>query len=88
MLGFMDAFSSSSASGERASWIARFGHRIYHAFSEINRANKRATTLMLSYGLAESDRAPDTYAEFLLRSRAAIRHEPPARSRAAGRQVR
>jgi len=33
-------------------------------FSEINWANKRMTALRLSYGVAESDRAPDTYAEF------------------------
>jgi hypothetical protein len=48
-------------------------------FSEINWANKRMTALRLSYGVAESDRAPDTYAEFLLRSRISILHEPPAR---------
>jgi hypothetical protein len=46
------------------------------------------TVLMLSYGVAESDRAPDTYAEFLLRSRVAVLHEPAARRRSAGRQVR
>jgi len=51
-------------------------------------ATKRASELMLSYGLAESDRPPDNYAEFLLRTRAAVRHEPPARRRAAGSQVR
>jgi hypothetical protein len=51
-------------------------------------ATKRASELMLSYGLAESDQPPDTYAEFLLRTRAAVRHEPPARRRAAGSQVR
>ena len=39
-------------------------------------------------GFAESDRAPDTYAEFLLRSRLTLIHEPPARRRACGRQVR
>ena len=54
----------------------------------MNYASKRVTELMLSYGLAESDRAPDTYAEFLLRTAATTRHEPSARRRAACRQVR
>ena len=84
----MDANSSSSPSSQRASWIVRFARRVGHVFSEIDRANKRATTLLLAYGLAESDRAPDTYAEFLLRSRATILHEPVARRRAAGHPVR
>jgi hypothetical protein len=51
-------------------------------------ATKQASELMLSYGLAESDQPPDTYAEFLLRTRAPVRHEPPADRRSAGRQVR
>jgi hypothetical protein len=51
-------------------------------------ANKSAYALMLSYGLFESDQPPDTYAEFLLRTRAAVRHEPPARRRATGSRVR
>ena len=83
----MDAYSSSAPS-QRASWVVGFAHRVHHVFSEINYANKRATALMLSYGLAESDRAPDTYAEFLLRSRAVILHEPTAGKRRAGQRVR
>ena len=55
-------------------------------FSEINWANKRMTALMLSYGV-ESDLAPDSYAEFLFRSRVTVFHEPPARRRGAGHQV-
>jgi hypothetical protein len=55
-------------------------------FSEINWADKRMTALMLSYGV-ESDLAPDTYAEFLLRSRLTVFHEPAARRRSAGHQV-
>ena len=61
-------------------------------FSEINWANKRMTALMLSYGVAESDRAPDTYAEFLLRSRitSSTNQQPAAAARAArsGNNVR
>jgi len=84
---YVDAYTSS-ASGQRASWTVRFGRRVGHVFSEINEANKRASMLMLSYGLAESDRAPDTYSEFLLRSRITVLHEPAASRRSAGRQVR
>ena len=51
-------------------------------------ATKRASELMLSYGLAESDQPPDTYAEFLLRSRGTILHEPAASRRGAGHPVR
>ena len=83
----MDVYSTS-ASARRASWIIRFARQASHVFSEINWANRRMTALMLSYGVAESDRAPDTYAEFLLRSRISVLHEPPARRRGAGHQVR
>ena len=83
----MDAYSTS-ASARRASWITRFARQVSHVFSEINWANKRMTALMLSYGVAESDRAPDTYAEFLVRSRVIVLHEPAARRRSAGRPVR
>ena len=62
--------------------------RVYHVCSEINRAGQRRPQALLAYGLAESDRAPDTYAEFLLRSRATILHEPAARRRAAGHPVK
>ena len=82
----MGAYSSSAA-GQRASWIVRVARRTNHVFSEINWANKRMTALMLSYG-AESDRAPDTYAVFLFRSRVTVFHEPPARRRSAGHPVR
>jgi len=81
----MGAYRSSSVPGQRASWVVGFAHRVHDVFSEINQANRLATMAMLRYGLAESDRAPDTYAEFLLRSRVSIRHEPPASKRSAGR---
>jgi hypothetical protein len=81
----MDAYSTS-ASARRASWIIRFARQANHVFSEINWANKRMTALMLSYGV-ESDLAPDSYAEFLFRSRVTVFHEPAARRRSAGHQV-
>src|SRR5215813_4174295 len=79
---------SSSASGQRASWIVRSARQVHHVLSEINEANKRATMMRLAYGVAESDRAPDTYAEFLFRSRIVTVHEPSAHRRGAGRPVR
>ena len=81
----MDAYSTSAA-GQRTSWIVRFARQASYVFSEINWASKRMTALMLSYGV-ESDRAPDTYAEFLFRSRVTVFREPAARRRSAGRQV-
>jgi hypothetical protein len=54
----------------------------------MHHATRRANELMFSYGLPESNRAPDTYAEFLMRSRANARHEPTARSRATGHRIR
>ena len=83
----MDAYSSS-ASGQRASWIVRSARQVHHVLSEINEANKRATMMRLAYGMAESDDAPDTYAEFLFRASLVMMHEPPAHRRSAGRPVR
>jgi len=82
----MGAYSTSAA-GQPASWIVRFARQAGYVFNEINWANKRMTALMLSNGVADSGRAPDTFAEFLLRSRFTVFHEPPARRRSAGRQV-
>jgi hypothetical protein len=76
----MDVYLSS-ASRQRASWIVGLARRVHDVVSEMNYANTRATELRLSYGLAESDRAPDTYAEFLLRTPGTSLHEPPARCR-------
>ncbi len=84
--GHMDAYISPAS--QRASWVVSLARRVHDAVSEMNYASKRMTELMLSYGLAESDQAPDTYAEFLLRTPATTRHEPSARGRAAGRPVR
>jgi hypothetical protein len=86
--GGMDAYSSSSSPGRRASWVVRLARRISYAAGEISYAQKRLFAVRRCYGIAESDRAPDTYSEFLLRSAAVATHEPPARSRACGRQVK
>ena len=66
----------------------RLTRRISYAVREIHFANRQAAALMLRYGQYETDRAPVTYAEFLMRTRSVVRHEPPARRRSAGSQVR
>jgi hypothetical protein len=63
------------------STIIRIARRVRAVVSEMNYASTRATALMLTDGLEQSDRAPETYAEFLLRASAATVHEPPARCR-------
>ncbi len=84
----MDAYSSPSIASQRASWVVSVARRLCKTASDVHHATTVASSLMLSYGMAETDRAPDTYAEFMLRTRATHRHEPPARRRAAGEPVR
>jgi|HubBroStandDraft_1064217.scaffolds.fasta_scaffold2808302_1 hypothetical protein len=69
----MDAYSS---------WVAGLARRIRDTLNEMNYASTRATE-MLMYNVPEpADKAPDTYAEFLLRADAwPAQHEPPARCR-------
>jgi hypothetical protein len=62
--------------------LARRGFRGLRAvLSEMNYASARMTALRLSEGLEQSDRAPDTYAQFLFRTSVTPLHEPPARRR-------
>ena len=84
----MDAFNSSSVPSQRASWVVSFARRVHGTVSEMNYASNRLLALTFSCSLAESDQAPDTYAEFLLRTAAVSVHEPSARRRSAGRPVR
>ena len=63
------------------STLASLARRVQAVLGEMNYANKRMTALRLSKGLEQSDRAPDTYAEFLLRTPVTSLHEPPARCR-------
>jgi hypothetical protein len=65
----------------KVSWIVGLARRVRDSISEINYATMRANELRLTYGLGETDRAPDTYAEFLLRTSVTTLHEPPARCR-------
>jgi hypothetical protein len=55
--------------------------RVRAVLAEMNYASSRATALRLSRGLEQSERAPDTYAEFLLRTSVTSLSEPPARCR-------
>jgi hypothetical protein len=85
----MDAYHSSSPTpSRRASWIIRLARRLGHVASEVHFSIRRAGELRLSYGMIEPDLAPETYAEFLLRTRATSQHEPTAHCRATGDQVR
>jgi hypothetical protein len=61
--------------------IRRLARRIRSALSEMNYASSRVFALRLSQGLESPGRAPDTYAEFLLRTSVTSLHEPPARCR-------
>jgi len=63
------------------STLASLARRVQAVLSEMNYASARVTALHLSDGLEQSDRAPDTYAEFLLRTSVTSLHEPPARCR-------
>jgi hypothetical protein len=85
---YMDAYSSPSVPSQRASWVLSFARRVHDTVSEMNYASNRLLELTLCCSLAESDQAPDTYAEFLLRTSAVSVHEPSARRRGAGRPVK
>ena len=65
--------------------VRSLARRVRAVLDEMNYASARITALKLSEGLETSDRAPDTYAEFLLRTSLLVSggspHEPPARSR-------
>jgi hypothetical protein len=70
--GHMDVRSYFSA-------IATVARRVQVTVGEMQYAADRARQLKLSEG--ESDRAPDTYAEFLLRTSGTLMREPSARCR-------
>ncbi len=59
--------------------IASLARRVQATVGEMQYAADRAMQLKLYEG--ESDRAPDTYAEFLLRTSGMSLHEPSARCR-------
>lgn len=71
-------------------WLARAASAVLGVVREMNYAQRRAMANRLSYNavLPDPGKAPDTYQEFLLRTWGAPLHEPTARQRTTGRQVR
>ena len=63
--------------------------RISQIISECNAATRLLTIRRLAYdsNLPEPHAAPDTYAEFLLRTSGPLLHEPSARQRLAGQAI-
>jgi hypothetical protein len=75
-----------------AAWIgalARFGRRVADIVAECNYAQRRMFALRTAPDLylANRDKTPDDYAEFLFRTSSTMLHEPTASGRAHGRPV-
>ena len=75
-----------------ATWtntLARFGRRVADILAECNYAQRRMLALRTTPDvyLTDPDKAPDDYAEFLLRTSSALLREPTAAGRAHGRPV-
>jgi hypothetical protein len=73
----------------RTNVLARFGRRVAGLVDECNYAQRLAFTLRTAPDvyLADRDKAPDDYAEFLFRTSSALLHEPGAAGRGHGRPV-
>ena len=69
--------------------LARAVRRLGSAAAEADRQRRRLTTIQMSPDryLRHPDTPPDTYSEFLARTRGSLLHEPSARARIAGRAV-
>jgi hypothetical protein len=72
-----------------AALVRRTARRLFVALGEINNQQLRLSALRLSQDtyLSRPGIAPDTYAEFLCRTRGPLRHEPSARARLDGHPV-
>jgi hypothetical protein len=72
-----------------ASALARFRRRVADVMAECNYAQRRLLALRTAPDayLADPDKAPDDYAEFLFRASTVILHEPTAAGRGHGRPV-
>jgi hypothetical protein len=68
----------SSAISYQAGAIRRLANRVGQAVAECNEATRILTTLAGTPGRypVDPDRAPDTYAEFLIRTAGLARQEP------------
>jgi hypothetical protein len=73
----------------RTNALVRFGRRVADLVAECNYAQRRSFTLLTAPDayLADRDKAPDDYAEFLFRTSSGLRHEPAAAGREHGRPV-
>ena len=69
--------------------LARFGRRVADIAAECNYAQRRMYALRTAPDLylADRDKAPDDYAEFLFRTSSTMPHEPTAAGREHGRPV-
>jgi hypothetical protein len=69
--------------------LARFGLRVAGLLAECNYAQRRASALRTTPDafLADRDKAPDNYGEFLFRTSSPLLHEPAAVGRAHGQPV-
>jgi hypothetical protein len=70
--------------------LRRLAHRVAGAISEVNYAQQRMFVLRTAYDryALEPDVPPEDFAEFLLRTSGVLRHEPSARQRMDGRDIR
>ena len=73
----------------RTNALTRFGRRVARVVAECNYAQRRALALRTTPDalLADRDKAPDEYAEFLFRTSSTLLHEPAAAGRAHGQPV-
>jgi len=69
--------------------LARFARRVAGIVAECNYAQRRMLALRTAPDtfLADPDKAPDNYAEFLFRTSTALLHEPTASGRSHGQPV-
>jgi len=65
----------------------RTARRACSAFAEFNREQMLFTNRRIAQGVYPPNVAPETYAEFLFRTRGPLRHEPSARARLDGHPV-
>jgi hypothetical protein len=70
-------------------YLARFARRVATIVAECNYAQRRMLSLRTAPDrfLADPDKAPEDYAEFLFRTSSTLLREPAASSRAHGRPV-
>jgi hypothetical protein len=69
--------------------VRRAARRLGRAVAEFNNQQSRLTTMRFSQDayMNRPGAAPDTYAEFLFRTRGPLRHEPSLRARLDGHPV-